>query len=243
MTASEPRTNPHPILVAKGVTKRVVDGAETSVILREVSLEVMPGTWVALMGPSGSGKSTLLQILGALDPHYEGEVVLDGRALGQLSDGERARLRNEALGFVFQAYNLLGHLSLIENVVLPARFSGASPDRERAQALLTRVNMGTMATRRPRTLSGGERQRVAIARALYHRPRLILCDEPTGNLDAATGAEILELFASLREEGVALVMATHDREIAAVADRVVTLRAGVVEQSAPSRRHELEEAP
>jgi putative ABC transport system ATP-binding protein len=143
-----------------------------------------------------------------------------------MSDSELARFRNERLGFVFQAYNLLGHLDALENVLLPARFSPATPDRARAESILGGVGLGDKLHRRPHTLSGGERQRVAIARALYHRPSLVLCDEPTGNLDAETGAGILELFDRLTAEGAALLIATHDEMIATSADRVLRLRGG-----------------
>jgi putative ABC transport system ATP-binding protein len=215
-----------PILAARGVTRVVRDGDRRVSIVEDVSLEVGAGERVALLGPSGSGKSTLLHILGALDPDYDGSVSVAGQRLEGMSDSELARFRNERLGFVFQAYNLLGHLDALENVLLPARFSPATPDRARAESILGGVGLGDKLHRRPHTLSGGERQRVAIARALYHRPSLVLCDEPTGNLDAETGAGILELFDRLTAEGAALLIATHDEMIATSADRVLRLRGG-----------------
>lgn len=215
-----------PILAAQGVSRAARDGDRRVVIVEDVSLEVAAGERVALLGPSGSGKSTLLHILGALDPDYRGTVLVAGQRLEGLSDSELARVRNERLGFVFQAYNLLGHLDALENVLLPARFAAAKPDRTRAASILASVGLGDKHHRRPHALSGGERQRVAIARALYHRPSLVLCDEPTGNLDAETGAGILKLFDRLSAEGAALLIATHDEMIAGAADRVLQLRGG-----------------
>lgn len=184
---------------------------------------------MALLGPSGSGKTTLLNILGALDPDFEGEVTVAGTTLRGLDDGALSSFRNRTLGFIFQSYNLLGHLSARDNVLLPARFSDEAADPERAQAVLARVGLGDKAHRFPATLSGGERQRVAIARALYHRPKLVLCDEPTDNLDRETGAAVLDLFADLTAAGIALLVATHDEEIARSAHRVLELRGGVLQ--------------
>ncbi len=220
-------TDPSKLLVsARDVTKRVRDGASELVILEGVSLTVAPGERVALLGPSGSGKSTLLNVLGGLDPDFEGEVVVAGTSLRGLDDRALSSFRNHTLGFVFQSYNLLGHLTALENVLLPARFGDAAPDRERARAVLGRVGLEDKTHRRPATLSGGERQRVAIARALYFRPKLVLCDEPTGNLDRQTGAEVLRLFDDLGREGVTLLIATHDEAIAASAHRVLNLQRG-----------------
>ncbi len=217
-----------PLAHADGVTKRVADGDRTVVILDRVSMSLHAGERVALLGPSGSGKSTLLNVLGALDADYEGQVVVDGQSLAGLSDAARARFRNRTLGFVFQAYNLLGHLSALDNVLLPARFGEGVADMERARLVLSRVGLGDKAHRLPASLSGGERQRVAIARALYNRPKLLLCDEPTGNLDQKTASEVLKLFQELSDEGVALLIATHDEDIARSAHRVLTLRQGAL---------------
>ena len=218
-----------PLLVARGISKRVRDGAGFVSLLADVSLTLRAGERVALVGPSGSGKSTLLSILGALDPDFEGDVVLAGQVLRDLGDSDLARFRNRTLGFVFQAYNLLGHLSALENVLLPARFSHERASHARAREVLERVGLGDKGHRRPAALSGGERQRVAIARALYHSPKLVLCDEPTGNLDRETGAEVLRLFAQLTAQGVALLIATHDDAIADGAHHVLRLKQGVLQ--------------
>lgn len=215
-----------PLLRAQHVTKRLRDGDQVATILANIDLEVHTRERVALVGPSGSGKSSLLHILGALDPDYEGTVEIAARRLGDLRDAERARFRNETLGFVFQSYNLLGHLSALDNVLLPARFSRHGADPRRALEMLASVGLGTKSHRKPHALSGGERQRVAIARALYNQPKLVLCDEPTGNLDPGTGREVLELFERLRDDGAALLIATHDDAIAAAADRVLSLHEG-----------------
>ncbi len=215
-----------PLLRAREITRRVVDGDRTIAIIEDVSLDVAAGERVALLGPSGSGKSTLLHILGALDPHYEGSVQIGADTLEGLGDRRLAAIRNRSLGFVFQAYNLLGHLNALENVLLPARFGRDGADEARAREVLEGVGLGDKLHRKPQTLSGGERQRVAIARAIYYRPNLVLCDEPTGNLDAETGAELLVLFDRLTSEGVALLIATHDEMIASSADRVLKLRGG-----------------
>lgn len=215
-----------PLLAATGVSKTVRDGDRRIAVLSDVALELQAGERVALLGPSGSGKSTLLHILGGLDPAYQGSVRLDGDALDALDDRTLALVRNRKLGFVFQSYNLLGHMSAIENVVLPARFSAERPDRQRGQEVLDVVGLGDKAHRRPGSLSGGERQRVAIARALYSRPRIVLCDEPTGNLDVRTAAEILALFERLTADGVTLLVATHDARIADGAHRTLELDGG-----------------
>lgn len=214
------------VVEARDLYKTVADGPRQLTLLDGVDLTVAAGEQVALWGPSGSGKSTLLQVLGALDPDFRGSVRVCDRDLARLSDAERAWLRNTHLGFVFQAYNLIGHLSALDNVLLPARFSRATPQPRWGRELLGRVGLGDKEHRQPANLSGGERQRVAIARALYHRPRLLLCDEPTGNLDAQTGAEVLALFQELAADGVALLLATHDVAIAERANRRLELSAG-----------------
>jgi putative ABC transport system ATP-binding protein len=206
-----------------GVTEvRALDG---------VDFDVKRGEFVAIMGPSGSGKSTLLHVMGALEPASGGTVALEGRRYDGLDDDELTRLRREGMGFVFQFFNLLPSLSALENVMLPAliaRRSGAEM-RERASGLLRRVGLGDRAEHTPSELSGGEQQRVSIARALLLRPHLVLADEPTGNLDSRAGAQILRLLRELnRDEGVTVVMVTHDPSAAAIADRVVFLRDGRV---------------
>jgi putative ABC transport system ATP-binding protein len=214
-----------PLLRIEAVSRSFDGGAVQA--LREVSLTVARGEYLAIMGPSGSGKSTLLNLLGALDRPDQGEVFFKGEALGQIAD--LARFRARALGFVFQSFHLLPSLTAVENVQIPM-FAGSLPVRERARkalALLELVGMGHRAGHRPPKMSVGERQRVAIARALANDPELLLADEPTGNLDSAAGAGVLDLFDRLhRQRGVTLVVITHAREVAARAERTVWIRDG-----------------
>ncbi len=222
---------------ARGVHKSYRTGKSELSVLRGVDLDVADGEFVALMGRSGSGKSTLLGILGGLDTDYRGDVQVGGQDLRKLKDAELSAYRNRAIGFVFQAFHLLDHLSCIDNVALPALFvrgAGASDveARARAQALLERVGIPEKAQARPSTLSGGQKQRLAIARALFHRPALLIGDEPTGNLDSATAEGVLELFTGLcRDEKVTLVMVTHDPLLARKADRTIEIRDGLVAQA------------
>ncbi|WP_172899404.1 ABC transporter ATP-binding protein [Micromonospora echinaurantiaca] len=199
--------------------------------LRGVSLTVAPGDYVALVGPSGSGKSTLMHLLGGLDRPTGGRLVIGGREVAALSAAELADLRNRTIGFVFQAFHLLPRTSAVDNVALPLvyRGVGARQRRARAAAMLDRVGLGHRLNHRPNQLSGGEQQRVAIARALVADPAVLLADEPTGNLDSATGAAVLELLERLNaSSGVALVLVTHDHEVAARARRRIAMRDGVV---------------
>ena len=198
--------------------------------VRGVSMRVSAGEMVAIVGPSGSGKSTLLNLVGALDRPSKGEVLVDGQALASLDDAELTRLRRERIGLVFQFFNLLPLLTGLENVALPLLLTGvARGDAEaRAAELLGRVGVPHRAGHRPDEMSGGEMQRVAIARALAIRPKVILADEPTGNLDSASGAEVLKLLRGATADGCALVMVTHDPKAAAVADRVLEFRDGLV---------------
>ncbi|RQX01558.1 ABC transporter ATP-binding protein [Micromonospora inaquosa] len=207
-----------------------LDGVSVAA-LRGVSLTVQPGDYVALVGPSGSGKSTLMHLLGGLDRPTGGRLVIGGRDVNTLAPPEMATLRNETIGFVFQAFYLLPRTSAVENVALPLVYRGVSARqrRERAAAMLGRVGLGHRLDHRPNQMSGGEQQRVAIARALVTEPTVLLADEPTGNLDSVTGAAVLELLEQLNaESGVALVMVTHDQEVAARAHRRITMRDGVV---------------
>ena len=208
-------------------------GAARQEVLRGVDLRIDEGEFVAVVGPSGSGKSTLLNLIGGLDQPDAGEVWVGGRDLGALSDQRLASLRNGSVGFVFQAFHLLEHLSVGENVALPAWFKEApdSAGRRRARALevLDRVGIGQYLDASPAHLSGGQRQRVAIARALYSGPSLVLADEPTGNLDTVTGGEVLDLFRDLNEEGVAFLVVTHEAETTERARRVVHIRDGEIE--------------
>ena len=199
--------------------------------LRGVSLRIKDGEYVAIMGPSGSGKSTLLHIMGLLDTPTRGRVLLDGRDVSKLSEGERAVIRRRKIGFVFQAFNLIPHLTVLENVELPLMLDGVprGERRKKAEEILKSVGLGDRLHHYPSQLSGGQKQRVAIARALINNPSIILADEPTGNLDSKTGEVILDLFDDLHGQGHTLVVVTHDEEVAERADRVIKIRDGVVE--------------
>lgn len=196
--------------------------------LRGMELTVEAGEFVALIGPSGSGKSSLLHIIGAMDTPTQGEVLFDGRSLVGADDGERTHLRCHEIGFVFQNYNLLPTFSAFENVEIAMRLAGVSraERRTRTRELLGRVGLGERTEHLPKQLSGGERQRVAIARALANHPRLLLADEPTGNLDTATGKAVVDLLCRFNAEGQTIVLVTHDPEVAARAGRVVRMRDG-----------------
>jgi ABC-type lipoprotein export system ATPase subunit len=194
-----------------------------------VTLRIERGEMVAVLGPSGSGKSTLMNLLGLLDRPDSGSYRLDGRPVAELADDEAARLRNDAIGFVFQAFHLLPRTTAIENVQLPLLYSHRRDVVERSRAALAAVGLSDRAHHDAEELSGGQQQRVAIARAIVNEPALLLADEPTGNLDTATGGEILALFRRLREAGTTIVLITHDAEVAAAADRVLRIRDGAVE--------------
>ena len=214
-----------------GVVKAFHDGAREVPVLRGVDLQVSAGEQVAIVGQSGSGKSTLLYLAGALDRDFQGEAVVAGQSLARLSERARARLRNEAIGFVFQSFNLLPGLSALENVMLPGMLrdgAGEPPGavRSRAAEALARVGLAARSAAPPARLSGGERQRVAIARALFARPRVLLADEPTGNLDATTGEEIIRLFAELAADGMAVLVVTHEERMSGAAGRVLHLEEG-----------------
>ncbi len=217
---------PTPFLSAHELYKSYALNKRQVEVLRGVSLEVTKGEILALRGASGAGKSTLLHLLGGLDSPDRGTVILDGRALERGGDGDLCRLRNRLVGFIFQAYHLLPELDAVENVALPARIGRTSLGRAdlKARELLRRVGLGDRLHHRPGELSGGEQQRVAIARALVNDPRLILADEPTGNLDSRTGESIMQLLCDLRaERNATLIIATHDARVADAAGRVVQL--------------------
>ncbi len=225
------------MIAMSGVEKGFRDGERQIPVLRGVDLEVGTGELVAIVGASGSGKSTLLHVAGGLDRDYAGRVSIDGRDLAQLSARELARLRNGTIGFVFQSFNLLPGLSAIENVMLPGMLgeaTGEPPGAVRARAVdaLVRVGLAGRASAPPARLSGGERQRVAIARALFVRPRVLLADEPTGNLDASTGEEIIRLFSELAAGGMAVLVVTHEERVSGAAARVLQLREGRLSSSA-----------
>jgi putative ABC transport system ATP-binding protein len=222
------------LLALRGVRKRFAMGESVVEALRGVDLEIRAGEFVAVMGPSGSGKTTCLEILGAISRPSEGEYRFDGSSIAGWSDDALADLRASRIGFVFQTFNLMPRMSALRNAALPLLYAGVPRvEREaRARHLLERVGLGHRLDHRPNQLSGGERQRVAIARSLANDPKVIFADEPTGNLDAATGAEILGLFRALHREGRTLVVVTHSHEVAAAAGRVVRLRDGRVEPDA-----------
>ncbi|MCX7792728.1 MAG: ABC transporter ATP-binding protein [Chloroflexaceae bacterium] len=221
-----------PLIRAIALARRYQMGKTYVDALRGVDLEVTPGEFVALVGPSGSGKSTLLHLIGGLVRPTGGEVWVNGMELGRSSDRELVLYRRDTLGFVFQSFNLLPIKTAWENVAVPLMLAGAPPERRRARAmtLLEQLGLDHRANHRPAELSGGEQQRVAIARALANHPRLILADEPTGNLDSRTGGEIMALLRRLvRDEGLTLLLVTHDMSVARYADRIVHLRDGAVQ--------------
>ena len=220
------------VVRAVGLTRRYEMGDTFVDALRDVDLEIGRGEFIALAGPSGSGKSTVLNLIGGLDRPTSGRVWFNGTELASSDEPTLTQHRRRNVGFVFQSFNLLPRLTAEENVALPLMFSGV-PEKQRlarARSLLQRVGLGARLTHRPTQLSGGEQQRVAIARALVARPALLLADEPTGNLDTHTGAEIMALLCELnQEQGLTLLVVTHDPEVAAFADHTVRLRDGEVE--------------
>jgi putative ABC transport system ATP-binding protein len=211
--------------------KTYVMGTEEIHALRGVSLQIDRGEYVAIMGPSGSGKSTLMNLIGCLDTPSKGSYLLNGKQVSQMNDNELARIRNEEIGFVFQTFNLLPRATALHNVELPLVYAGVpAKDREaRAKNALEKVELGQRMTHRPNELSGGQRQRVAIARALVNNPSILLADEPTGNLDSKTGAEIMALFERLHKAGNTIVLVTHEADVAAFAYRTIQIRDGKVE--------------
>ncbi|MDE3245238.1 MAG: ABC transporter ATP-binding protein [Acidobacteriota bacterium] len=218
------------IIQTKALTKTFGANGTAVHALRGIDLSVSQGEFVALVGPSGSGKSTLMAIIGCLDAPTSGTYALDGAEVQGLSSGELARIRNKKIGFVFQSYNLMPKASILRNVELPMLYAGMGgrERREKAMDLLEKVGMPEKANVLPGNLSGGQRQRVAIARALANDPALLLADEPTGALDSHTGAEVLQLFQELNAAGNTLVLVTHDPSIAALAQRRVEIRDGLI---------------
>lgn len=217
-----------PLIELEGVGKTYSMGAEDVAALQEVSLTIEVGEFVAIMGASGSGKSTLLNILGCLDRPTRGRYRLDGKEVSSLSRDALATIRNRTLGFVFQSFNLLTRTSALENVELPLLYAGvpSAHRHHRAREALERVGLGKRTGHHPNQMSGGQQQRVAIARALVNQPRLILADEPTGNLDSKTSSEVMELLQALGAEGITIVLVTHEPDIAAYASRVIVMRDG-----------------
>jgi putative ABC transport system ATP-binding protein len=217
-----------PVLVRLDrVTKDYSEGAELRHVLKDADLAVEEGAFLAIRGRSGSGKSTVLNLVAGIDQPTSGDVLVDGTSLPRLSSHDRTLYRRDHMGFVFQFFNLIPTLTVRENVLLPAELAGQPGAEGRADELLSRVGLADRASTFPDRLSGGEQQRVAIARALVRDPRLVLADEPTGNLDDATGAAVMDLLDSVtRRAGKTLLLVTHSREVAALADRVLTIEGG-----------------
>ena len=217
-----------PVAELRGISKIYGSGDLEVKALDQLNLTVQEGDYLAVMGASGSGKSTAMNILGCLDRPTRGTYRLNGRAVEQLDDDALAEVRNRSLGFVFQQFHLLGHASAMENVMLPMIYAGVPREEriERAQSALRRVGLAQRLENKPNQLSGGQQQRVAIARAIINRPSLLLADEPTGALDSSTTAEVLELFDELHQQGITLVMVTHEDDVAARAQRIARFQDG-----------------
>jgi putative ABC transport system ATP-binding protein len=220
-----------PLIRAEDLWRTYIMGAEEIHALRGVSFTIDPGEYVAIMGPSGSGKSTLMNLIGCLDSPSKGNYVLRGKMVSQMGDDELAEIRNREIGFVFQTFNLLPRASALHNVELPMVYAGIPKEERlaRARRSLEMVDLGDRVTHKPNELSGGQRQRVAIARALVMGPSILLADEPTGNLDSATGEEIMRLFEKLHTEGHTIILVTHERDIADHAHRTIHIRDGKIE--------------
>jgi putative ABC transport system ATP-binding protein len=228
MRVRDVMTSGDPILVAEGVRKIYRSGADSIVALHGLDLVVPQGQFVAVMGPSGSGKTTLLNCVSGLDEIDAGRVLVDGLSIHELSDKERTKHRAKEMGFIFQAFNLIPVFTATENVELPLLLAGVREHdaRIRARETLERVGLGHRLDRRPMELSGGEQQRVAVARALAGKPRIVWADEPTGNLDSEMAVAVIELLGELHDEGLTIILVTHDPTVAAHADRLITVRDG-----------------
>nr|WP_040536722.1 ABC transporter ATP-binding protein [Schleiferilactobacillus shenzhenensis] len=219
------------MITMQHVVKTYVMGDERLEVLKDVNLTVNPGEFVAIMGPSGSGKSTMMNIMGLLDTFNSGLYTLRDTDVTHLTDNERAHVRNREIGFVFQSFNLMPRMSLLENVALPMVYAGVGrrERQERAAAALTQVGLGDRLDHQPNEISGGQMQRVAIARAIVNRPAVIMADEPTGNLDSKTSVEIVRIFQQLNAAGTTVVMVTHEPDIAQYAKRIISFRDGVIQ--------------
>jgi putative ABC transport system ATP-binding protein len=218
-----------------GLWKTYVMGDQVINAVSGVDIEIHRGEYVAIMGPSGSGKSTLMNLIGCLDSPTQGEYYINGRLVSSMTDDDLARIRNKEIGFVFQTFNLLPRATSLHNVELPLIYNGTpSAQRiEKAKAALAQVDLADRMTHKPNELSGGQRQRVAVARALVNSPSILLADEPTGNLDTATGNEIMALFQRLHDEGNTIILVTHEHDIALHAHRVIHIRDGKIERDEP----------
>ena len=221
------------VIITRGLSKEYDMGAEIVYALRGVDIEIQSNEFIAVMGPSGSGKSTLMNVIGCLDTPTAGEYILNGSPVQDLEDDELARIRNREIGFVFQTFNLLPRATALHNVELPLIYAGvkAAERRERAARALDLVSLADRMEHQPNELSGGQRQRVAIARALVNEPSILLADEPTGNLDSSTSADIMSLFVDLHRQGQTIIMVTHEHDIAEFAQRIITLVDGMVASS------------
>lgn len=231
MTANSSSTGSSsgPILAAHGISHSYQSGGQTLTVLKDITLELEPGGFLAIVGPSGSGKTTLLGLLAGLDRPTSGRVILDGVDLGSLDEDSRARLRRSRVGFIFQSFQLIPTLTARENIQVPLELAGADDAARIADELLARVGLAERGHHYPAQLSGGEQQRVAVARAFSTRPRILFADEPTGNLDGANGSVVVDLMTALNAEyGTTLVLVTHDLELAGRARRTIRLSDGVV---------------
>lgn len=236
--AAAAKPEPDEVIVVDNLWKTYNMGAEQVHALRGVNLRIRHNEYVAIMGPSGSGKSTLMNLIGCLDTPTQGSYWLNGHEVSELNDDELARIRNKEIGFVFQTFNLLARATALHNVELPLIYNGTPAEQriERAKAALTAVNLGERMYHKPNELSGGQRQRVAIARALINHPSIILADEPTGNLDSKTGAEIMALMDELHAKGNTIIVVTHEPDIASYAHRIVHIRDGEIASDEVSPR-------
>jgi len=228
-----------PIITAEDLWRTYQMGAEEIHALRGVSFEIQKGEYVAVMGPSGSGKSTLMNLIGCLDTPSKGKYVLRGKVVSEMNDDELAAVRNREIGFVFQTFNLLPRATALHNVELPLVYAGVPKEKrlERAKHALEMVDLADRMTHKPNELSGGQRQRVAVARALVMNPAILLADEPTGNLDTATGEEIMRLFARLHGDGNTIILVTHEKDIADHALRTISIRDGKIEKDEARTTH------
>ena len=227
---ASPDTDPEPVIELRGVEKHYQMGDTLVKALHGVNLKILPGDYISILGPSGCGKSTMLNILGCLDQPTIGQYFLSGQDVSQLSDDDLSQVRGKRLGFIFQSYNLIQQLTVVENIEVPLYYQGVpeKDSREIAVSLAQKVGLGTRLDHRPTELSGGQQQRVAIARALANDPAVILADEATGNLDSKSGGDILQIFDELNADGKTLILITHDEGMAMRTSRTIRLKDGVV---------------